>query len=343
MRKLLLSVMASLLSCTVAHAFWPEAMDSKLEIGVGYRQDSLKWKSDIHSGYYSSSDYDYYDTFGPTFHSDFDWKNINIWTIELRGKYVTCDNVYLRGSADYGWVTSGKVHHHNSLELNNYAYDYGFDHSSHKVKGSVYDVKFALGYQFQLCDNTFSISPLVGYSWHGQHFKGHHHGYGHSSSSDYYSSSSYSYYDYSYSSSGGNGRGLHTRWNGPFIGFDFDYNLCCQWNIFGGYEFHWAHYHAKAKHDRFFQYGYSHNRFQQHAKNAYGSVFDIGISWDMCDSWTVALRGEFQWWCADHAHNRITTDENSFGNVERKCYLDIPVRHVKWNSSSVILDVGVGF
>ena len=45
MRKFALTLMASLLSCSAAFAFWPEATDSSLEVGVGYRQDRLEWKT----------------------------------------------------------------------------------------------------------------------------------------------------------------------------------------------------------------------------------------------------------------------------------------------------------
>ena len=48
MRKFIVTLMASLLSCSAAFAFWPEATDSSLEIGVGYRQDRLEWKTSSH-------------------------------------------------------------------------------------------------------------------------------------------------------------------------------------------------------------------------------------------------------------------------------------------------------
>ena len=45
MRKFAVTLMTSLLSCSAASAFWPEATDSSLEVGVGYRQDRLEWKT----------------------------------------------------------------------------------------------------------------------------------------------------------------------------------------------------------------------------------------------------------------------------------------------------------
>ena len=126
MRKFAVTLMASLLSCSAVLAFWPEATDASLEVGVGYRQDTLEWKTHTNfdsssSGFsYGGSDYSGYSGGGYDYGNDFlydvparfgshlKWKDINIWEIEARGKYVTCDNVYLRAEGDYGWMTSGK-------------------------------------------------------------------------------------------------------------------------------------------------------------------------------------------------------------------------------------------
>lgn len=367
MRKFVL-VVASLLSCsaTVQASFWPEATASSLEIGVGYRQDRLKF-TNKNDGYgYSDS---YSDSsavaplpFNPEFKREF--KNINIWQIEARGKYVTCDNVYLRGSADYGWVTSGKDH--RKIEFGSGSGSSGAEldlyDSSSKIKGNVYDVKLAVGYQFLLCDDTFSIAPLVGYSWHGQHYRNGHHNH-----SGYYSDYSYSYSDYSYSGSSyssssdssysdysysdysyGSNRGkYHTRWNGPFIGFDFDYSLCCEWDIFGGYEFHWARFHAKGEDNLGYGFGSGSGSgfatFHQRSKSATGQVVDFGVRWAMCDCWTVALRGEFQWWKANHGHTSRKLTQASLGDIKTKCFLETPTRHTEWCSGSIMLDVGMVF
>lgn len=346
MNKIILTIMASLLSCSAAQAFWPEASDSSLEIGVGFRQDRVKWKTSENCSYGSATGD--CENFPALERSSLEWKNINIWEVEARGYYVTCDRVYLRGSADYGWITSGKA---RSKPFGGYgtslvgASEYG--DSSSKVRGHVYDVKFALGYQFQLCDDTFSISPLIGYSWHGQHFKDKNRGYScgyDTAPALYHGSSSYSYSDYSYSSDYSydeDRRSYHTRWNGPFLGFDFDYSLCCEWDLFGGYEFHWAQYHAKGRWDGI---GYDYNNgFYQHAKNAYGQVFDIGVKWDLCDCWTLALRGEFQFWNAHHGKDRTKVLEASCTKRKLKTFVEVPVKKIEWRSGSVVFDVGMVF
>lgn len=376
MRKFILTLMASLLSCSAASAFWPEATDSSLEIGVGYRQDSVKWN--IHSNFdsrssygYSGSDYGDYgtDCIPLSLKSKLHWKNLNIWQIEGRGRYITCDNVYLRGNADYGWITSGKNTDKDYIAFGSGSRSgsgFEFANSHSKVKGHVYDVKLALGYQFKMCDDSFSIAPLIGYSWHGQHLQDSHlkqsnrlfsgdNEYVRAATLNGAKSRSYSYSDYyssyydSYGSNsssygscsyGGNHSKYHTRWNGPFIGFDLDYILCCEWALFGGYEFHWAEYHARGdwslRSDLF-------DGFSHHAKNAYGNVLDLGVKWDFCECWTLALRGEFSWWYADKGHDSFKISEGRFGDVKTECLVSVPLRKVEWNSASITLDLGMVF
>lgn len=377
MRKFFLTVMASLLSCSAAYAFWPEATDSSLEIGVGYRQDSLKWRTG-HSGSGSNcgSCYnDYQGDYGSQggyerhrhFRSELKWRDLQICEIEARGYYVTCDNLYLRAHGDYGWITSGKNHDKDFVGFGGGS-EREFSRSSSRVKGHVYDLNVAIGYQFKLCDCSLSIAPLVGYSWNGQHFHDHH--LKHHCSSEYTCNDpsyyytceftearsrccdeSYSYYtpcqesysgcndscDYSY---GGNHSRYNTRWIGPFIGFDFDYRFWCDWSLFGDYEFHWAEYHARGRWDLRQDLC---KGFRHHSKNAYGQVIDIGLRWDFCDCWNVAIKGEFQWWYANHGHDRALIAQGSLCDAKTKCYLTIPLRHVRWNSGAVLVDLGLVF
>jgi hypothetical protein len=392
MHKFVVTLMASLLSCSAAFAFWPEATESSLEVGVGYRQDRLEWKTSSHfdSGYSTynnsySDNYNYQAGLPLKLRSELKWRDLQIWQIEASGKYVTCDNIYLRACGDYGWITHGKntdsdyitlgkkenAYYYSGYDDSYYYYDYDnsnsefeFAHSKSKARGHVYDAEIAVGYQFRLCDDSLAVAPLVGYSWHGQHIEDRHlrqnfylddesfvFGEGTRSKSYYssYPSASFSeygtYYDsypsYSY---GGRHSKYHARWNGPFIGFDFDYRFGCgcesDWEIFGGYEFHWAMYHAKARWDLRTDLF---NGFHHRAKDAYGHVFDIGVKWDFCECWTLALKGEFMWWWAHHGRDRAKIAQADFGNVKTDCFLSVPLRDIKWHSAAVSVDIGMVF
>lgn len=333
MRRIFVPLMASLLSCSAVFAFWPEATDSSLEIGVGYRQDRLQWKTDSHRDSYCEENSPF------AFSNDVKWRNLNIWQIQAKGEYVTCDNLYLRGNASYGWITSGKLRDNSNFgpDYNEFEFTQ-LRRNSNKARGNVYDARIAVGYQFKMCEDSFAVSPLIGYSWHGQHIR--HHNNDDDSS---YNCGSFNDYDYNDHSSRDRNR-FHTRWNGPFIGFDFDYRFGCgceaDWEVFGTYEFHWAEYHASG---RWFRNSKCFDSLRQHSRNAYGSIFDIGVKWDFCECWSVALQGEFQWFWADKAHDSVKFGERKFADVEHVCYLKSRLRDIRWESAGVTLLLGMEF
>ena len=301
------------------------------------------------------------------------WRDLNIWQIEAQRQICHMRLVSISAqTATTAGLQAVKIPIETmsglrASEGNGYGNeafygggsDFQFARSHSKVKGYVYDVELAVGYQFKLCDDNFSVAPLVGYSWHGQHLKDRHLRQSFFYSDDFTeggyvagarSQSSDSYHNYTFESSsvesyysyGGDHSKYHTRWDGVFIGFDFDYRFgcCCEWDLFGGYEFHFAQYHAKGhwnlRDDLF-------DGFRHHAKDAYGNTFDIGIQWDFCECWTLALKGEFQWWWADHGRDRALIAKAREGDVKRECLLSIPLRDIKWQSAGVSVDLGMVF
>lgn len=365
MRKRFLALATALLSCATAHAFFPEATASSFDVGFGYRQDKLDWKTKTKCGSHSGSGHSYSSYSYSDYYSSsesgssescccereetkIDWKNLRTWMIEARGKYITCDNVYLRGSLDYGWITSGKTHRDFSFDDEESGDDYYFSScNSSKVKGHVYDAKIAIGYLWQFCDNSFSVAPVIGYSWHGQHVHNRDH-----------DGSSYGY-GYSYSGEGeGKGEGectgkgsgssssgsrknhFQARWNGLFLGLDADYRLCNCWTIFGSYEFHWAHYRGHGEWKDDIELG----KFRQHAKSGIGNVIDIGVEWALGCDWLVSLRGEFQWWHVHHGKDYRKIEGNSEGCAPlMHCDLENNLRHFQWKSAAVIANAGISF
>ena len=95
------------------------------------------------------------------------WRNFNIWQIEAKGEYVTCDNIYLRANATMDGLQAVKIPTKIMSNLTalssgyrNEAFygggsDFQFARSHSKVKGHVYDVELAVGYQFKMCDDSF--------------------------------------------------------------------------------------------------------------------------------------------------------------------------------------------
>lgn len=331
MRKFFVTLMTSMMGFTAAFAFWPEAADSNFEVGVGYRRDNFEWETRADDSSSESS------IIGDGFRSKLHWKDLNIWQIQASGKYVTCDNLYFRGYFDYGWVTDGKVRNDNEILVDSVTApdsftSVSFDNESSKTKGGhVYDVNLAIGYQFRLCDNSFAITPVLGYAWNGQHL-------------DFKRGDESTTADDTSSSSSSSVNNLHSkykaRWNGPFIGLDFDYRFCCEWSLYATYEFHWARYHARGdwnlRTDLL-------DGFEQHSDEAHGSLGLIGIRWDFCECWTASIEGRFQCFTAKHGKDKAKIAELSAGDIETRCFLYTPTRDIKWDSASISLNVGMMF
>lgn len=360
MRKFILTLVTSVLGFATVSAFIPEALESSLDIGVGYRWDQLKTKSSFEPGGFEP-------LVPNATKTELKWDNLGIWQINIFGKYVTCDNIYLRGKADFGWVVNGKNHIKTKVGEALFSSDQTsfstadnadfvtiaqFDDHHKMHKGHVYDASLAIGYQFRLCDDSFAIAPVVGYGWNGQHLKLGRSNSSSGSSSTFVTSTSTDFTtatSSSSSSSSSNHNKFNTRWNGPFVGLDFDYRFYCDWSVFAAYEFHWAEYHAHGELLNFdvveassSDFGLF-NGFTQHARRAYGNLFDIGLKWDFCDNWTVSLLGEFQWWCANKGHEKRETFFLKSGNVELTSFVKTPMHGVRWNSSSVTLNLGMVF
>jgi len=345
MRKILGVVTTSLLAYSQVSSFCcsflPEVAESNLSLGVGYRQDELSWH-----------------TCGCTFDPHIKYEKINIWEIGLTGKYVTCDNIYVRGYADYGWITGGRrtetdyefqtgQEFVSSCSSSSFTEGSAFvenDAYKDSVKGNVYDVSIALGYQFRWCDDSFAVSPIVGYSWDGQHLKGKANqdcffsddSVMKSSCSSYSYPSSYSSCSSSSSSSDSNSAFYRTRWNGPFIGVDLEYALWCDWTVFAGYEYHWARFHASSKTG-------NNTKFTQNASNANGQNVFVGTSYDFCDCWTLALIGEFGYWTTKGGHSTQTLASFDVDCDNIRTQSRTKLKEVKWETASISMDLGYTF
>lgn len=335
LRKLLLITISSFFIQTHISASFcdclPELEESSISISGGYRHDNLKWNT-------KCNDLD----------TKVNFKNINIWEIGLVGKYVTCNNIYFRGYANYGWLTSGHSVE-KDLEI-----DEEFDgstvnvtdnfveysQSKNKLKGHVYDASLALGYQFTFCNCTASLSPILGYSWHGQNYNGKKIP---SSPCNVNNCENGGLFEpdlndeLGFNTFSTDSRNLyHTRWNGPWLGLDFEYLIGCDWTVFLSYEYHWAHFHAKSR--LAFDIENKHS-----ANNARGQIVFLGTSWDFCNCWTVGLVGQFRWWHASNGKERTVLEDFDEGCDNYRVINKIKLKSVSLKTTAVYLNLGYVF
>lgn len=317
----------------------PETREEILEIGFGFRSDCLDWKTSFKGDSKC------------TLHSHLKWHELQICQIEARGQYVTSKNIYFRGSADYGWIIAGKnsdLDWGKRFPYSSYCSEglrFEIAHSHSKTNGHAYDVKVAVGYRFQIVEKIFSIAPLVGYSLHGQKFQDHHlrqRFYGEMESG----MSSVMDRSDSIASNIGTNAEYHAHWRGVFLGFDFDCNFSrsgstVEWGSFGTYEFHWSGYYGKGQWN--FRQDFVDGCFYHHAKNAYGNVLNLGLKWNFCGKWSLALRSEFQWFWASSGGHKVKISHDSFKKKTTDCFFLLDLHSIRWQSASLIIDLGIIF
>lgn len=274
MRKMIVSLLASLSSLLV----WQDvqAKNCKLDVGAGYRQDKVVWElagpDDI-----------------PEVMSRLSWDNLRIFEIEVECKKITCQNFYFRGNADWGWIFDGK----------NRDTDYRLDERTDKViefsrsdnkanKGQVYDASVGAGYFSRWCFGLQKLrfAPVGGFSWHEQHlhiydgyqvldlddpiFEGHH----------------FQELDSTYK----------TRWYGPWAGLDLYFHLNEKITIYGAFEYHWMHYHARGRWNlRDDIIGDFH-----HTGFGNGYFTTISADYNFCNRWYMGAQFKFNF---AHIHN----------------------------------------
>jgi hypothetical protein len=151
---------------------------------------------------------------------------------------VTCW-LYARAYGDYGWILDKKIRETDSFGLivppETIVTTVTENNSN---KGHVGDFSLGLGNHFQLMAKRLTIAPMVGFGYHTQQMR--------TKGSDKVvnelaalgvNASQLTAIGFVPTSGGSKYR---TSWWGPWVGVDFYYNTCCQWLLFGEFEYYFA-------------------------------------------------------------------------------------------------------
>jgi len=263
------------------------AMDARtwVDVTADYRSDSVDWSFEAPSP-------------DPLIGSTLRFKDIQIFEIGFDARTVLDCNALIRASADFGWIIDGDVsetltHFRDDVDDEDEIDDSDRLRASHILDGRyVADLSLALGYPLYFCDCTVSIAPVVGYAYNSQSFAedrndeiefiplgteipsvGLHFEEDEDSDNKYVS-----------------------RFYGPFIGVDFNYNPNDCLGIYAQFEYHFAHW--KGKRDSSVDFD-EFDDFDSGTHHAHGVVVNVGVDYLLCDCWFVGLNATYQEW---HAH-----------------------------------------
>lgn len=293
-----------------------------VDISIGWRRDSLHWKTNHLDGSYIPGHAKSHILF----------KDINSYTLSGKAKWAS-SSYYVRFSAEYGLTDKGRAKELFKIHSPYLFYPIEVETNDHiKRRSEVYDFDGAVGYPLSFCCNRLSVVPLIGFSFHRQHLRVREHR--HESSSSY---SSYSYYDYfpsyssffsSHSSSAfrvsssnpftsfqssnpfssystpniASELGLSNphrtsnyrfTWYGFYLGTDLAYALDSSWTIFSELEFHFLdRCHRKRKSWTGVDY------VDKYHKESFAYGFDgtLGVTYSIASCWYTTLGIDFKWW-----------------------------------------------
>jgi hypothetical protein len=297
---------------------------SQWDFEVGYRRDNLRWHVDI-----PESD--------PFFKTSARFKDLDIFQIGLHGRTNLGCNLYLRGSASWGWILDGDFQERVSVFASPiFSFDtldsIEFTARDRNVIDDryVFDIGAALGYPFYFCDCTLALSPVVGYAFDEQNIRvdGEH------------NITLTAVDGFLVPTSDGSGCCRHKsifRWYGPFVGVDLTYHPydAC-WGLYAEFEYHFGSFQLR-RHDFSGFSGFGELRTTTH--HADGFVFNVGADYVLCNEWAVGLNFKYQDWYARKRHHQHFSEFDEFGdsgNNRQKTHID-------WYSYAINFTVGRDF
>lgn len=277
---------------------------SVVEFGLGYvwRHDDFTWKTTNPQVV-------------PLTTSEHRYEDLQTNLIAAQMKLVSYDNMYIRLYADYGWVCSGqgetqlKTGDVLTLGTKNIA-----------NKGEVWDIDIAFGYQLSFCYDTFNIIPLIGYSSTQQRL--HLTNFTRLVNGGVPDEPPVDVDDYD--------EHFRSKWNGFWVGVDFEYDFFYCMRLLGGFEYHRACLDGCFTQDNSATLSIPNPSKAAIEACAQGYICDLGLSFDICGNWKFTLLGEYQYWKADDG-----SFVQRFEGVSAESLQNFSIKWVSWSVSAI--------
>ncbi|MEM1282941.1 MAG: hypothetical protein AAGG81_05240 [Chlamydiota bacterium] len=245
-----------------------------------------------------------------------DFDKLRIHQITARGYYI-CDNIYFRGHASGGWIFGGNTTRKEFIEEIDLAEIYG-----NADDCNVFDLSGGVGYQFDCGCSGFKFIPIFGYSWSRQDIETSHLKLSLDIITNLPLEISIPDLKECY----------RLDWYGPWIGIDFLYADYCGWDLFAGFEYHWADICGNYQRSSvvFEEVDFTRLSRDEHGCGQ-GFVGNAGILFDLCCNWTGFVMGSYQAWNLNHGCGK---DED--GDL-------LEMRKLDWKSWSVSVGIACNY
>jgi len=267
---------------------------SSLDLGVSYRVDQLDWSI---AGNTSGGN--------PNIQSELTWKDLKIaeldldWSLEVVRSKSARFNRVVKTHIGFGRSLSGSRQDSDYLGDNR---TQEWSRSSADSKVQTLDLSAAVGWKFALENDKFSLTPLLGYSYHRQDL---HDTNGYQVISDKGLVAAL-FGPSAVATALGPITGLDStyaaRWNGPWVGLDSNCSITEKLQLSGGIEYHLATYVGKA--DWNLRDEFVHPLSFEHKARGDGILLKLAAGYSFSDHWSLLLSGNYQIWQTEHGSDR---------------------------------------
>lgn len=281
-------------------------------LGAGWRRDHLDWDISSHielegGGFLPAA-------------SQLEWDRVDSLGLSLDFKWHTPSRIYLRANAGAGFVLDGSVRDSDYLGT---IYDLEFSRSyADSDDGLLLDFCAGIGFAFEIPipgkNDVCRLIPLAGYSRHTQDLEM-------TRGVQYLS-------DYGWSTPLGPMDGLDssydTRWQGPWIGLDFELLLGGERHmITGSVEYHWADYSADANWN--LRQDLAHPVSFSHDASGTGLALSLGYITPLWEAWSLTLGVNYRKMKADSGSSVFYFSDGSRGHAG--------LNNAEWESCSLFI------
>jgi hypothetical protein len=305
---------------TLCSSYSVASNDTVFQFLAGYRHDSVNWDVQVPKC-------------DPVFKTSSHFENIEIFQVGVRGRSNLGCNFYTRGNFNLGWVLDGDHKDKTRLfsEASNNAFnivsiDQSVSFSDKNVLDGrfVLDLDLAFGYPFYFCNCQAYIAPVIGYAFNEQYL------------TDDENTGFYAIADSDCDTNFCGGRDCCTskfisKWYGPFIGLDFNYDTGCCLSFYGALEYHWVG--QKTKRHGATSFGLFDN-WDHHNNGARGFVCNLGLDYDWSQCWSVGLDFVYRDFSANRHKSRDCNDINLVLGNEEDCGNSLK-SSTKWRSYAI--------
>jgi len=246
-------------------------------------------------------------------------EDISIWQVGLTGTYVLCDDWLVKGALNFGTVSGAKYTEKlTTIKCNCHDFTEAANNG-----GQTRDYLIGIGYVPCCRDclgDLFRIGPILGWSYHYQKVKMKH-GEINEIRIDVLD-------DFLY----------EMHWEGPWLGLDAELRFC-DFTINMCYEYHWARWRSNWLLDGPDVPGIAFSDHRE-SNNAYGQVFILETSLELCSCVEMGIGLKYQKWKATEGRERPVEERTEAGISPTE--ID-KVRNATWKSWGFFLDFGCFF